>query len=41
VVSFGYREPPLLTVLHVAVLAGLAVLGWVLTRRRFALRMGQ
>ena len=41
VVSFGYREPPLLTVLHVAVLVGLAVLGWALTRRRFALRMGQ
>lgn len=41
VLSFGYREPPLLTVLHVAVLVGLAVLGWALTRRRFALRMGQ
>jgi len=41
VLSFGYRESPLLTVLHVAVLVGLAVLGWALTRRRFALRMGQ
>ncbi|KRE88077.1 ABC transporter permease [Arthrobacter sp. Soil764] len=41
VLSFGYGEPPLLTVLHVAVLAGMAVTGWVLTRRRFALRMGQ
>ena len=41
VLSFGYREPPLLTVLHVAVLVGLAVLGWALTRCRFALRMGQ
>lgn len=41
VLSFGYGEPPLLTVLHVAVLTGMAVIGWVLTRRRFALRMGQ
>lgn len=41
VLSFGYGEPPLLTVLHVAVLTGTAVIGWVLTRRRFALRMGQ
>lgn len=41
VLSFAYREPPLLTVLHVAVLAALAAIGWVLTRRRFALRMGQ
>ncbi|MDT0169643.1 ABC transporter permease [Pseudarthrobacter sp. BRE9] len=41
VLSFGYREPPLLTVLHVAVLAALAATGWVLTRRRFALRMGE
>ncbi|NUT70668.1 ABC transporter permease [Pseudarthrobacter sp. C4D7] len=41
VFSFGYREPLLLTVLHVAFLAALAVLGWVLTRRRFTLRLGQ
>jgi lipooligosaccharide transport system permease protein len=41
VFSFGYREPLLLTVVHAAVLAGLAALGWVLTRRRFALRLGQ
>jgi len=41
VFSFGYQEPPLLTVLHLAVLAGLVVLGWILTRRRFALRLGQ
>ncbi|MBX7442849.1 MULTISPECIES: ABC transporter permease [unclassified Arthrobacter] len=41
VLSFGYGEPPLLTALHVAVLCGLAVLGWNLTRRRFARRMGQ
>lgn len=41
VVSYGYREPALLTLVHVAVLAGLAVAGWVLTRRRFEKRMGQ
>ncbi|TQJ35722.1 ABC transporter permease [Arthrobacter sp. SLBN-122] len=41
VLGFGYGEPPLLTVLHVAVLAAMAAIGWVLTRRRFALRMGQ
>ena len=41
VLSFGYREPVLLTVVHAAVLVALAVLGWILTRRRFALRLGQ
>ncbi|TLM73295.1 ABC transporter permease [Pseudarthrobacter sp. NamB4] len=41
VVSYGYQEPLVLTLVHVAVLAGLAVLGWNLTRRRFAARMGQ
>ncbi|WP_461189465.1 ABC transporter permease [Arthrobacter sp. Z4-13] len=41
VVSYGYAEPPLLTLVHVAVLAGLAVVGWILTKRRFAARMGQ
>lgn len=41
VASYGYQEPPLLTLVHVAVLAALAVAGWVLTRRRFAARMGQ
>ena len=41
VFSFGYREPLFLTVVHAAVLVGLAALGWVLTRRRFALRLGQ
>ncbi|MGX5714464.1 ABC transporter permease [Arthrobacter sp. MAHUQ-56] len=41
VLSFGYREPPLLTAVHVAVLSLLAVAGWILTRRRFARRMGQ
>ncbi|MFP5311157.1 MAG: ABC transporter permease, partial [Actinomycetes bacterium] len=41
VLSFGYQEPLLLTVLHVAVLAGLAAMGWILARRRFARRLGQ
>jgi lipooligosaccharide transport system permease protein len=41
VLSYGYQEPGLLTLVHVAVLAGLAVVGWVLTRRRFEKRMGQ
>ena len=41
VLSFGYHEAPLLTILHIAVLGGLATMGWLLTRRRFALRMGQ
>lgn len=41
VVSYGYSEPALLTLVHVAVLVGLAVVGWVLTRRRFVKRMGQ
>ena len=41
VASYGYQEPPLLTLVHVAVLAALGVVGWVLTRRRFAARMGQ
>ncbi|AUZ33963.1 ABC transporter [Arthrobacter sp. PGP41] len=41
VLSYGYKEPPVLTLVHVGVLAGLAVLGWVLTRRRFATRMAQ
>ena len=40
VFSYGYDEAPLLTVLHVVFLLGLAVLGWVLTRRQFARRMG-
>jgi lipooligosaccharide transport system permease protein len=41
VFTYGYQEPPLLTVLHVLVLVGLAVAGWFLTRRQFALRMGR
>jgi len=39
VFSYGYEEEPLLTVVHVVFLVGLAVLGWVLTRRLFAKRM--
>ncbi|NUU32827.1 ABC transporter permease [Arthrobacter sp. C9C5] len=39
VFSYGYQEAPLLTVVHVVFLLGLAVLGWVLTRRQFAKRM--
>ncbi|MDQ0692008.1 lipooligosaccharide transport system permease protein [Arthrobacter sp. W4I7] len=41
VFSYGYQEPALLTLLHAAVLVGLAVVGWFLTRRQFALRMGR
>ncbi|MCD5342692.1 ABC transporter permease [Arthrobacter sp. AK04] len=41
VFSYGYQQPPMLTVLHAVVLAGLAVLGWFLTRRQFAARMGK
>ncbi|TLM81133.1 ABC transporter permease [Pseudarthrobacter sp. NamE2] len=41
VAGYGYGEPPLLTMVHVAVLAGLAIVGWILTRRRFEKRMGQ
>ncbi|MCU1567210.1 MAG: ABC-type multidrug transport system, permease component [Pseudarthrobacter sp.] len=41
VFTYGYPEPPLLTVLHVLVLVGLAVAGWFLTRRQFAVRMGR
>jgi lipooligosaccharide transport system permease protein len=41
VLSYGYQEPGLLTLVHVAVLVGLAVAGWILTRRRFEKRMGQ
>ena len=39
VFSYGYEEAPLLTVVHVVFLVGLAVVGWVLTRRLFAKRM--
>ena len=41
VFSYGYQEPALLTLLHAVVLVGLAVAGWFLTRRQFALRMGR
>ncbi|WP_445155029.1 ABC transporter permease [Arthrobacter sp. Hor0625] len=39
VFSYGYEEAPLLTVVHIVFLLGLAVAGWVLTRRLFAKRM--
>jgi lipooligosaccharide transport system permease protein len=41
VFTYGYQEPPLLTVVHVVVLLALAVLGWILTKRQFVKRMGQ
>lgn len=41
VFSYGYEEPPLLTILHVVFLVGLAVAGWMLTKRRFVRRLGQ
>lgn len=41
VFSYGYQEPPVLTVVHIVVLAGLAVLGWILTKRQFVRRLGQ
>lgn len=41
VLSYGYQEPPLLTVVHVVVLLALAVLGWFLTKQQFVKRMGQ
>lgn len=40
VVSYGYPEPAWLSAVHLIVLAGLTVLGWILTRRQFAKRMG-
>lgn len=41
VFSYGYEEPPVLTVVHVVVLVALAAVGWVLTRRQFVRRLGQ
>jgi lipooligosaccharide transport system permease protein len=41
VFSYGYGEPPLLTVLHLVFLVGLAVAGWMLTKRQFVRRLGQ
>jgi lipooligosaccharide transport system permease protein len=40
VFTYGYQEPPILTIVHVVFLTGLAVLGWVLTKRQFEKRMG-
>jgi lipooligosaccharide transport system permease protein len=40
VFSYGYVEPPLLTIFHIVFLIGLAVVGWVLTKRQFEKRMG-
>lgn len=41
VLSYGYEEPPVLTVIHVVFLVGLACFGWMLTKRQFLRRMGQ
>ena len=41
VFSYGYGEPPVLTVVHIVVLAALAALGWILTKRQFVRRLGQ
>nr|WP_309979379.1 ABC transporter permease [Arthrobacter oryzae] len=41
VFSYGYEEPPLLTIAHVGFLVGLAVAGWMLTKRQFVRRLGQ
>lgn len=41
VLSYGYDEPPVLTIIHVVFLLGLAWFGWVLTKRQFVRRMGQ
>lgn len=40
VFSYGYEESPLLTIGHVVFLLGCAGVGWVLTQRRFVMRMG-
>jgi lipooligosaccharide transport system permease protein len=40
VFSYGYQEAPLLTSAHVLFLLALTAVGWVLTRRQFARRMG-
>ena len=40
VLSYGYQEPPLLTIAHVVFLLALCVAGWVLTKRQFVKRMG-
>jgi lipooligosaccharide transport system permease protein len=41
VFSYGYQEPPVLTVVHLVVLGALAALGWILTKRQFIRRLGQ
>lgn len=41
VLSYGYEEPPVLTVIHIVFLVGLACFGWMLTKRQFLRRMGQ
>ena len=41
VFSYGYDELPLLTILHIVFLVGLAVAGWLLTKRQFVRRLGQ
>ncbi|MET1153259.1 ABC transporter permease, partial [Arthrobacter sp.] len=40
VLSYGYEEPALLTLAHVAFLLALCAVGWVLTKRQFVKRMG-
>ena len=39
VFSYGYQEPPLLTIVHLVFLLALTVAGWVLTKRQFIKRM--
>ena len=41
VFSYGYEESPLLTIAHIVFLVGLAVAGWILTKRQFVRRLGQ
>ncbi|MDQ1057504.1 lipooligosaccharide transport system permease protein [Arthrobacter globiformis] len=41
VMTFGYEESPVLTIIHVVFLLALAWFGWVLTKRQFIRRMGQ
>jgi lipooligosaccharide transport system permease protein len=41
VMTFGYEESPVLTIIHVVFLLVLAWFGWILTKRQFARRMGQ
>ena len=41
VFTYGYQEPPVLTMVHMVVLVVLAVLGWILTKREFVRRLGQ